>query len=77
MEAAAVSEGEEYSWTPSGRWNFAFAADGSFGVNSELAPGSPMLEEGASLRLDLEEPLGEDQAIGLQSFGAAPAHLWS
>lgn len=61
-DTVTINEGEPYSWVPSGRWNFAFAAGGQFGVESPRCEPQRLME-GQTLRIDLSQALTEDQAI--------------
>lgn len=47
-----IAPGEPFQWEPAGRWNFAFAAEGSFQITSAGPRGH--LTEGDSFRVELD-----------------------
>ncbi|MFL5815795.1 MAG: HutD family protein [Bdellovibrionia bacterium] len=62
-EVRAVDDSEPLDWGPSGRWNFAYAADGSFEV---LIPGQSdviRVSEGETLRVEVDSPLMDGEAV--------------
>jgi len=68
-------EGSNFSWRPSGRWNFAFAARGSFEVAATSVVEADTLDEGSALRVDLSEELTEEQVITFASNAASDGKL--
>jgi hypothetical protein len=62
-EIQVIDLAEPLDWVPSGRWNFAYVADGSFEV---LAPGAPdvvQIEEGSTLEVEVDSPLMDGEAV--------------
>ncbi len=68
-EIRAVDDSEPSDWIPSGRWNFAYVADGSFEV---LAPGASdviRIQEGSTLEVQVDSPLMEGEAVRWMGSG--------
>lgn len=53
VESISVTEGEDYAWRPSGRWNFIFIASGSFECANHT------LSSGDTLSLEMNSPCTE------------------
>jgi hypothetical protein len=65
-----VSAGDAAAWQPAGRWNFLFAADGSFEI--EVPGQAPLrLENRDTLQLTLDSPLLDGQAVKVTSLGSS------
>jgi environmental stress-induced protein Ves len=62
-EIQALDGSEAWDWSPAGRWNFAFVADGSFEV---LAPGQEdvvKIGAGETLSVEIDSPLMEGESV--------------
>jgi environmental stress-induced protein Ves len=53
----------EFAWSPHGRWNFAFAAQGRFKIDGPLLGAPALLGERDAVRAELDSPLDEGAAI--------------
>ena len=71
VDTTEVAEGESFEWMPSGRWNFAFAVEGDFDIESPLTQQATHLTAGDTLSVQLDEPLADDQAIRLSPVNGA------
>lgn len=63
VEVLELGEGEDYAWYPAGRWNFAFATEGSFQIHSPSSRKPLRLCEGDTVRVELEEPALEEDVV--------------
>ncbi|MBC7691237.1 MAG: HutD family protein [Methylotenera sp.] len=72
-EVVEVTPGEPFDWLPAGRWNFAFAVQGSFEITTP--DGMRHLDEGDTLQLELSEPLAEDAPVQIQAAQSTAGKL--
>lgn len=62
-EVQAADESEPLDWVPSGRWNFAYVADGSFEVYIPGQGDVIRISEGETLRVEIDSPLMDGEAV--------------
>jgi len=68
VETVEVEEGDSFPWIPAGTWNFVFAAQGSFEVVPPLQKRVQLLNEGDTLRAQLNEPISEEDPVQIRSI---------
>ena len=74
VEVRDIHSDEAVSWFPSGSWNFAFAAQGSYAVSVASGAQSFEIRQSDSLRVDLTTPRGSDE-IRLRQIDQVPGKL--
>jgi environmental stress-induced protein Ves len=68
VDVVEVTPEEPFRWFPSGSWNLLFAAEGAFKAYSPMFAAPIALEAGSALRVDLREPISEDQGIDIRAI---------